>query len=235
MDGRRHSKPFSPNWKLWCVMNSKHSKCAPVVRCRQSTWFGVVCKVRIEKFNRIPNMIELAKKTSKMDDRWKTHKQQLVEALACPCKHPSVIKFLTIHTKTMEAYTLWWKGGTLWEMLDYNTKYSPIIDNCTLLWQTMPNMERWTQLVAFRQNCVKLAWAFINIMNLVHHCGILHKQLVQEQHYVASFGRQTKCYVHRCVQLGWNWVLTRGDAIIVWFCKGTRCHQHKKKCIGGLP
>jgi hypothetical protein len=24
-------------------------------------------------------------------------------------------------------------------------------------------------------------------MNPVHHCGILHKQLVQEQHYVASF------------------------------------------------
>jgi hypothetical protein len=22
MDGRRHSKPSSPNWKLWCVMNS---------------------------------------------------------------------------------------------------------------------------------------------------------------------------------------------------------------------
>jgi hypothetical protein len=35
-------------------------------------------------------------------------------------------------------------------------------------------MERRTQLVAFRQNRVKLAWAFINIMNVIHHCGILH-------------------------------------------------------------
>jgi hypothetical protein len=26
MDGIRHSKPFGPNWKLWCVMDSKHNK-----------------------------------------------------------------------------------------------------------------------------------------------------------------------------------------------------------------
>ncbi len=32
MDERRHSKPFSPNWKLWCVMDSKHNKCAPIIR-----------------------------------------------------------------------------------------------------------------------------------------------------------------------------------------------------------
>ncbi len=31
MDGRRHSKPFSPNWKPWCVMDSKHNKCVPIV------------------------------------------------------------------------------------------------------------------------------------------------------------------------------------------------------------
>jgi len=35
-------------------------------------------------------------------------------------------------------------------------------------------MEGWTQLVAFKQNCVKLAWTFINIMNAIHHFGILH-------------------------------------------------------------
>jgi hypothetical protein len=26
MDGIRHSKPFGPDWKLWCVMDSKHNK-----------------------------------------------------------------------------------------------------------------------------------------------------------------------------------------------------------------
>jgi len=38
MDGRRHLKPSSPNWKLWCVMNFKHSNCALVVRWRQLGW-----------------------------------------------------------------------------------------------------------------------------------------------------------------------------------------------------
>jgi hypothetical protein len=35
MDGRRCSKPFSPNWKPRCVMDSKHIKCVPVVEWKQ--------------------------------------------------------------------------------------------------------------------------------------------------------------------------------------------------------
>jgi RIO-like serine/threonine protein kinase len=62
-------------------------------------------------------------------------------------------------------------------MLDYNTKYSPITNNHTLLQQEGSDMEGQTQLVAFRQNCVMLAWASINIMNVVDHCGILHNDL----------------------------------------------------------
>ncbi len=27
-------KTLWPNWKLWCVMDSKHNKCAPIVRWR---------------------------------------------------------------------------------------------------------------------------------------------------------------------------------------------------------
>jgi hypothetical protein len=49
-----------------------------------------------------------------------------VKVLACPCKHLGVIKFLNIHIEIVEAYTLWWNGGTFQEMLDYNTKYSPL-------------------------------------------------------------------------------------------------------------
>jgi hypothetical protein len=68
-----------------------------------------------------------------MDDKQKTHKQQSMEALACPCEHSSVIKFLAIHIETMEAYTLCWNGGTFREMLDYNMKYFPVTNNHTLL------------------------------------------------------------------------------------------------------
>jgi hypothetical protein len=42
MDERRHSKHFSPNWKSWCVMDSKHNKCAPIIEWRQlmQLWCG---------------------------------------------------------------------------------------------------------------------------------------------------------------------------------------------------
>jgi hypothetical protein len=95
--------------------------------------YGVVRKVQTKRFDYISSTIALAGKTPKMDDKWKTCKQCLVEALAYPCEHPSVIKFLAIHVKTMEAYTLWWNGKTLQEMLDYNMKHSPIMDTQTLL------------------------------------------------------------------------------------------------------
>jgi serine/threonine protein kinase len=41
-------------------------------------------------------------------------------------------------------------------------------------------MEGWTQLVAYKQNCVKWAWAFINIMNVIHHFRILHNDLSKD-------------------------------------------------------
>jgi hypothetical protein len=128
-------------------------------------------------------MIKLVGKTLKMDDKWKTCKQQSMEALACPCGHPNVIKSLVIHTKTMEVYTLWWNGGTFPKMLNYDMKYSPIMDNHILLQQGGSDMEEWTQLVTFKRNHVKLAWAFINIMNVVHHCEILHNDLSKDHIY----------------------------------------------------
>jgi hypothetical protein len=149
--------------------------------------YGVVCKVWIERFDHIPSTIELVGKTLKMDDKQKTHKIQSVETLACPCEHANVIKFLTIHIETTKAYTLWWNGGTLWEMLDYNMKYSPIIDNHTLLWQGGLDMEGQTWFVAFKWNCMNLAWAFLNIMNVVHHYGILYNDLKSKDNITFHF------------------------------------------------
>ncbi len=38
IDGRKRSKPSSPNKKLWCVMDFKHNKCVPIVGWRQLGW-----------------------------------------------------------------------------------------------------------------------------------------------------------------------------------------------------
>ncbi len=43
--------------------------------------------------------------------------------------------------------------------------------------------------ITFKWNCVKLAWAFINIMNAIHHCGILHNNLSKDNimlHFLAN-------------------------------------------------
>jgi hypothetical protein len=41
-------------------------------------------------------------------------------------------------------------------------------------------MEGQTQLITFRRNSVELAWTFINIMNVVHHSGVLHNEVFKD-------------------------------------------------------
>ncbi len=72
------------------------------------------------------------------------YKQLSMEALACMCEHVGVIKILAIHIEITKAYTLWWNQRTFQEMLDYNMKYSPIMDNRTLLHQVGLDMEGQT-------------------------------------------------------------------------------------------
>ncbi len=159
-----------------------------------------------------------------------------MEALAYPCKHPSVSKLLTIHTKTMEAYTLWWNGGTLWKMLDYNTTYSPITNNCTLLWQRVRNLERSTQLITFKQNHVKLACAYTNIMNAVHHCETLHNNLSKDYimlHF--SVDKPDVVYIGLC---DWGEVGCLQE-VMPWFCMGLQMSkmpptQKKNVLVGCL-
>ncbi len=181
MDGKSCWKLLAQIWSRGVLWIPSTTNVLPLLGWDNQGGYGVVCKVRIKRFYHIPNIIELVgKSTPKMDDKQEKRKQQSMKVLACPCKHLGVIKFLAIHIKIMEAYTLWWNGGTFRKMLDYNMKYSPIMENHTLLWQGGPDMEGWTWFVTFRWNHVKLAWAFINIMNAVYHCGILHNNLSKD-------------------------------------------------------
>ncbi len=77
----------------------------------------------------------VGREKSKMNDKWKTHKQCLIEVLACPCMWTSMC-----HQSLGDPF----KHGALcivleWEhaleMLDYNMKYLPILNNRMLLWQ----------------------------------------------------------------------------------------------------
>jgi hypothetical protein len=60
-------------------------------------------------------------------------------------------------------------------------------------------MEGPTRLVIFRQNWVKLAWAFINIMNVEHHYEILHNGLSKDNimlHF--SLDKSNVVYISMC-------------------------------------
>jgi len=89
---------------------------------------------------------------------------------------------------------------TLQKMLNFNTKYSPFMENRMLLWEGGPNMEGWKQLVTFKHNHVKMTWAFINIMNVVHHTRILHNDLLKDLMLHFSFDKLNVVYIGMC-----NW------------------------------
>jgi hypothetical protein len=57
--------------------------------------------------------------------------------------------------------------------------------NHILLRQGESDMEGWTQLVTFKRDYVKLAWTFLNIMNAIHHCEILHN--LSQDHIMLHF------------------------------------------------
>ena len=82
--------------------------------------FGKVRKVTIRGAASIPEWIEFAGKTMKVEKNKENRLQRLAEALACPIDHPGVIKLLYLNTRTYESYSMWWNGGSLMNMMAYD-------------------------------------------------------------------------------------------------------------------
>lgn len=139
--------------------------------------WGKVRKVRIEGMVKIPNSVYFAGKESKAKDPIERRTQRSVEALVCPLSHPGIIKFWAIHSSTMEAYTLWWNGGCLREILHTNSRYSEAMETRELYYEGGIDVQTRTRLVAYRHNRTKLAWALIYLMDLVHKSKVLHNDL----------------------------------------------------------
>ncbi len=72
-------------------------------------------------------------------------------------------------------------------------------------------------------------------MNPVHHCGILHKQLVQEQHYVASFvDKLDVMYIGVC-DWGETGRLQEVTPSLYGFAKEQDATNTKKNALVGCP
>ena len=82
--------------------------------------FGKVRKVTIRRAASIPEWIEFAGKTMKVEKNKENRLQRSAEALACPVDHPGVIKLLYLNTRTYESYSMWWNGGSLMNMMAHD-------------------------------------------------------------------------------------------------------------------
>ena len=82
--------------------------------------FGKVRKVTIRGAVSIPEWIEYAGKTMKVEKNKENRLQRSAEVLACPVDHPGVIKLLYLNTRTYESYSMWWNGGSLMNMMAYD-------------------------------------------------------------------------------------------------------------------
>jgi hypothetical protein len=86
--------------------------------------YGEIRKVQISRVVNIPTVIDFVGKKSKATSKGAKRKERAVEALACPIEHVGLIKFWAVNSKTMEAYTLWWNGGSFRSFMRINSKVS---------------------------------------------------------------------------------------------------------------
>ena len=85
--------------------------------------FGKVQTVTIRGATSIPEWIEFAGKTMKVEKNKENRLQRSAEALACPVDHPGVIKLLYLNTRTNKSYSMWWNGGSLMSMMAYDRTF----------------------------------------------------------------------------------------------------------------
>jgi hypothetical protein len=97
--------------------------------------YGEIRKVQISRVVNIPIVIDFAGKMSKATSEVAKSKERAVEALACPIENVGLVKFWAVNSKKMEAYTLWWNGGSFRSFWRINSKVSSAEDSPCRNWR----------------------------------------------------------------------------------------------------
>ena len=84
--------------------------------------YGVVRKCHIRGDPNFPPRWELASKRPTKGNEVNKKAQFEAEALALRFPHKGCIKWIAVHFTRNEGFTLWWNGGTIWQMLNDDTK-----------------------------------------------------------------------------------------------------------------
>ena len=129
--------------------------------------FGKVRKVTIPGAASIPELIEFARKTMKVEKNKEKRLQWSAEALACPVDHLGVIKLLYLNTRTYESYSMWWNGGSLMNMMTYDKTIVKTHED-EILRRAGHDFEARQSLVTYRKHRAYLAWALMCIVDVVH-------------------------------------------------------------------
>jgi serine/threonine protein kinase len=147
-----------------------------VLRLNESV-YGEIGKVCISRMANIHSIVDFARLKSKTASKKANQNKRSVKALACPIEHPGVIKFWTINSQRMEAYTLWWNGRSVKSFWNINSKVSKAIEYQYILKKSHMTMQDIEKILAFRSKCAKLALSLIMTMTRVHKSKILHNDI----------------------------------------------------------
>lgn len=143
----------------------------------QSGGYGRVRKVHIQGLENLPDHILFAGKSPKGGNARENRIARSVEACVCPLTHPAIVKFWALNSKSMEAYTLWWNGGSLHDMLtlDGKVRTTMEIEKIKAI-TTLPEMDL-NRIYLFRKYRFQLAWALVYVGSLLHKSSVLHNDL----------------------------------------------------------
>ena len=138
--------------------------------------YGVVRRVTICGASFIPEWIEFAGKTMKAKNSLKNRKERSIEALACLVDHLGVIKIQYLNMRTYESYSMWWNGGSLKNMREYDHSIAEVHER-KILCNPGLDYEAQKNLVEYQKHRVYLAWALMCIVDVVHKHDVLHNDL----------------------------------------------------------
>ena len=113
--------------------------------------YGVVRRVTICGASFIPEWIEFVGKTMKAKNSLENWKERSTEALACPVDHPRVIKIQYLNMRTYELYSMWWNGGSLKNMREYDHSIAEVHESKILCYE---DYEAQKNLVVYQKHRV---------------------------------------------------------------------------------
>jgi hypothetical protein len=147
--------------------------------------YGTIQKCFIENDPAIPKHWAFAAKTQKGNMVAARTVRFNAEAMALRSAHKDCIKWIAVHPTKSEGYTLWWNGGTIWEMIREEALYYCESVHFTLQATILidsnddyqKKLDTARRVEVFRKKRHELAWTFLNTMNNVHHYHTLHNDI----------------------------------------------------------